>query len=57
MSDLTALYNNHLDDLLSRHRQLMQQNNIEYTGMVLKISNISTDLTLNLVFETNSSSI
>lgn len=30
MSDLAALYGDHLVDLLARHRQLMQQNKIEY---------------------------
>lgn len=30
MSSITPLYQQHLDDLLSRHRQLMQKNNLEY---------------------------
>jgi len=30
MSSTTSLYQQHLDDLLGRHRQLMQQNNLEY---------------------------
>ena len=30
MSSISTLYQQHLDDLLSRHRQLMQQENLEY---------------------------
>jgi len=30
MSDITNLYNVHLSDLLKRHRQLMQENNLNY---------------------------
>lgn len=30
MSSITFLYQQHLDDLLSRHRQLMKQNGLEY---------------------------